>query len=894
MNYRKVTFATLLTLCCALQCAAQTLPAPLPLVVPCGVTEAVLVDDGNDAGGGGGSYRLGGMGLLADGEWCGIELTVTGRVQVAFAWKASSEYGYDVLRFYEVGGDTTNELSGTGTNWEEIVIPAASAADTVRIFRWEYEKDPYGDYVGQDCGWIEPRMEYRLNVVNGIGSGWYPVSSAVTISALAIDGAIFDHWETGEAFVDTPAAAVATVYTKSRELTVTAVYGFMLNVSNGTGSGAYFSGGWHPITAAVRDGLRFSHWVGDVDRIQNAYAAETVIHIDSRPLSVAAVYEAFLTVINGSGSGWHTEATPVTVRADEPPPFMEFDGWQGTSAPLLDNTASREATLLMPSGPAMLEAIHRLSIARVTGSWGRSYTFDENGVAAAFSADVTASSPSGTPALKLGGPDVIPDGSFAAFETTVAGSGSILFNWRVSSESGGDYLRFLINGTPTNEISGTKGPWQSVSNRIDGLPYKTHALRWEYAKDASDASSQDCGWIDDITWMADAPGALISPLITFASPLADAFTLNFLGERGVPYTVMTNTNLSSADWLPSRSVPEPVGETNGAVLYTATLPKGASKQGFYRVNAPADISPYMYVIVDLSGGTNAASYPVHCIESEPSGGWTEEHKTTKLVLRRIPAGTFTMGSPVNEVGRDITEPEHSVTLTEDFYIGVFEVTQRQWELVMGSRPSHYYNSICYTSRPVEKVSYNDIRGMSAGTGWPQAPSVDAYSFLGRLQMKTGYEFDLPTEAQWEYACRAGTTSSYNNGLDCTGVALDINLAQVARYYGNGGHGYTSSCTTESGTAEVGSYQPNDWGLYDMHGNVSEWCLDWYTAYLESSAAINPAGAVSGSLRVVRGGGFIMMKINENLSYLYRSASRDYAIPSTRSYNVGFRIALPVQ
>ena len=240
-----------------------------------------------------------------------------------------------------------------------------------------------------------------------------------------------------------------------------------------------------------------------------------------------------------------------------------------------------------------------------------------------------------------------------------------------------------------------------------------------------------------------------------------------------------------------------------------------------------------YCVIDLSGGANATNYPVSYLPAEPAGGWTDEYKMTKLVLRRVEAGSFIMGD-------DQTDESHRVTLTKPFYVGVFEVTQKQWELVMGSNPSQYKGN----TRPVEYVSYNMIRGSSDGTRWPVLSAVDATSFLGRLRAKTGLDgFDLPTEAQWEYACRAGKTSAYNSGGDA-----ENDLKTLGRYYVNqsdGRGGYTFAHTT------VGSYLPNVWGLYDMHGNVWEWCLDWYGYGL--SYGVDPSGSSSGSYRVKRGG-----------------------------------------
>ena len=171
------------------------------------------------------------------------------------------------------------------------------------------------------------------------------------------------------------------------------------------------------------------------------------------------------------------------------------------------------------------------------------------------------------------------------------------------------------------------------------------------------------------------------------------------------------------------------------------------------VTAAAPPAALPYMVVDLSAGADAASYPVSYLADAPAGGWGDEYKTTKLVLRRIPAGSFTMGSPDGEVGRDSSyEYQHTVTLTHDFWIGVFEVTQRQWELVMGTKPSYFSNASCYSTRPVECVSYNDIRGSSSGSQCPSSSAVDASSFMGRLRARAslgdGMVWDLPTEAQW--------------------------------------------------------------------------------------------------------------------------------------------------
>ena len=262
----------------------------------------------------------------------------------------------------------------------------------------------------------------------------------------------------------------------------------------------------------------------------------------------------------------------------------------------------------------------------------------------------------------------------------------------------------------------------------------------------------------------------------------------------------------------------------------------------------------LYCVIDLSGGPDATWWPVSYHSSVPSGGWTDEYKTTKLVLRRIEPGSFIMG-------RDQTNESHRVTLSKPFYMGVFEVTQKQWELVMGSWPGSSPSS----SRgrgdayPAYYVSYNDIRGSSSGARWPASPAVDASSFLGRLRAKTGLEFDLPTEAQWEYACRAGTTTKY--------------------YWGDAEDGAYAWYWDYDSTTQVGTRLPNAWGLYDMSGNVWEWCRDWYGTLAYGA---DPVGSASGSGRVVRGGSWIGGTV-------CASSSRDDVDPSVRGDCLGFRL-----
>jgi formylglycine-generating enzyme required for sulfatase activity len=277
---------------------------------------------------------------------------------------------------------------------------------------------------------------------------------------------------------------------------------------------------------------------------------------------------------------------------------------------------------------------------------------------------------------------------------------------------------------------------------------------------------------------------------------------------------------------------------------TADYPGFNSTAFTVKMTALTGGAPYM--VVDLSGGVDALSYPVSYLSSVPAGGWTDEYKTTKLVLRLIPPGSFMMGSPSDELGRQDNEDLHGVVLTKPFYIGVFEITQKQWELIMGSNPSYYKGEF----RPVERVSFTMIRGSVNGIAYPIHNQVDADSFMGRLRSKVNMLFDLPTEAQWEYACRAGTATALNSGKNLTGTDRCANMAEVGRYAGNTGDG-------KGGYSEhtnVGSYIENTWGLYDMHGNVAEWCLDVYIKSLSNSSVVNPTGGKSGVSRVCKNSG----------------------------------------
>jgi formylglycine-generating enzyme required for sulfatase activity len=195
----------------------------------------------------------------------------------------------------------------------------------------------------------------------------------------------------------------------------------------------------------------------------------------------------------------------------------------------------------------------------------------------------------------------------------------------------------------------------------------------------------------------------------------------------------------------------------------------------------------------------------------------------KLVLAPIPAGTFMMGSPATEDKRGDNETQHRVTISKPFYMGIHPVTQAQYQAIMGKNPANFQGN----DLPVEQVNWND-----------------AVEFCQKISQKAGRTFRLPTEAEWEYACRAGTTTPFyfGNTISTEQANYDGNYT-----YGNGVKGVHRQKTTS-----VGSFPANAWGLHDMHGNVWEWCADWYGDY-PAEAAIDPQGVSNGPSRVLRGG-----------------------------------------
>jgi len=323
--------------------------------------------------------------------------------------------------------------------------------------------------------------------------------------------------------------------------------------------------------------------------------------------------------------------------------------------------------------------------------------------------------------------------------------------------------------------------------------------------------------------------AQVPPALTVSRSAGSAL-VTIAGDAGSPCTMQFATNLAApVAWTPLTNF------TLAGGLLTATDPGAATnRQRFYRA----------LVVVP----------------------------TNMLWVR---AGTFVMGSPTNEAERNVNELRHAVTLTKSFFIGKFAVTQSNYLSLIGTNPSYYTPANTFTAdlnRPVEQVSWADATNYCFKlTQREQA--------AGRIF--TNWLYRLPTESEWEYACRAGTANAFYFGTNLASGMANFN----GQYeYWSTGTVFNASGVFLGRTVAVGGYPPNALGLYDMAGNVWEWCQDWFGSY-PTNAVTDPQGATNGSSRVFRGGSL------NALGTECRSAKRNSASPSTAVNTIGFRVVL---
>ena len=235
--------------------------------------------------------------------------------------------------------------------------------------------------------------------------------------------------------------------------------------------------------------------------------------------------------------------------------------------------------------------------------------------------------------------------------------------------------------------------------------------------------------------------------------------------------------------------------------------------------------------------------------------WHEPSTGMEFVF--IKHGTFLMGTPEPGLADTLKSYQHEVEISKDFYLGKCEVTQAEWEKLMGNNPSHFKDN---DSLPVENVTW-----------------YEAIKFIETLnQLNKGKHFRLPTEAEWEYACRAGTTTPFSTGKNIT--------TNQANYDGDFPYKNYSKGIYRNHTTVVGKFKPNNWGLYDMHGNLWEWCEDWFCPYPKTKV-IDPIGNCKTDLKVIRGGSWYFV------AKCARSDWRYTHNPKNKGFSLGFRVLM---
>ncbi len=343
----------------------------------------------------------------------------------------------------------------------------------------------------------------------------------------------------------------------------------------------------------------------------------------------------------------------------------------------------------------------------------------------------------------------------------------------------------------------------------------------------------------------------------------------------------------------SVATPPPVDVTNGQRLFVKIANPNRTPEGIEMIPDRGDVIEF-----NLRGRDGVFETARDAYRVIFPGRYQSE--SIGLRMNLIPPSTFQMGSPLNELERRPDESQHAVTITKPFYIGIHEVTQFEYNQVMQSRPSAFSTSGSAKDKvlkmvtdqfPVENISWFDAvrfcNRLSEKDGLPAyykiepVPVTDAANAPQKWTTTNngGNGYRLPTEAEWEYACRAGTRTPFHFGLEQLITSGNMRAPMVAA-----GYGAAPKWPEVGRTTKAGTYPPNDWGLFDMHGNVAEWCEDWYEKqYFTESGTEDPHGPPLGIHRVLRGGSGMLPGSN------CRSAARAFHVPQEEKYFSGFRV-----
>ena len=432
--------------------------------------------------------------------------------------------------------------------------------------------------------------------------------------------------------------------------------------------------------------------------------------------------------------------------------------------------------------------------------------------------------------------------------------------------------------------------------------------------------------------------SVVASIVVYAAPKATVTSFSQDSASGlvsVSYTV-DGDSIVTAEFLSSG---KPVAPEAYADLLVGTINREVSAGKTYsfawapetagngidlsggnlevRLTAWSRSFPPPYMALDITVTNNVAYYASS--NAVPGGVHDFRYKSDYVLMRRIPAKnvTWTMGLSEGAAAWDSwsTPGLRKVKLTYDYYIGVFPVTQRQHERITKLRPSDFISEDivegypAYMGRPVERVSYDQIRGNVLGSAWPNddfdtAHGVDDGSVIASIRAVTGKTVDLPSEAEWEFACRAGCGADTYNGrtiMNDTDRNATVEHGKIARYHRNsksaamnGNSEYKSILPQDGGTATVGSYEPNWFGIYDMLGNVREWCLDCWEAGGQDVSVVNvdyfgPAKAdAAEQVRVLKGGGY------PDGAYICSAGNCSKVASKTTSWPTGYRLCMVIK